>query len=89
MTVLSAAIPATESTVGFCCGCCVTGDCSIWSLTRTDAFGGKARRLTIEVNRYGSVVQKRGLANRLPRPEEEHVVNLWAGKFNLDNRKGW
>ena len=27
MTVLSAAIPATESTVGFCCGCCVTGDC--------------------------------------------------------------
>lgn len=27
MTVLSAAIPATESTVGFYCGCCVTGDC--------------------------------------------------------------
>ena len=27
MTVLSAAIPAAECTVGFCCGCCVTGDC--------------------------------------------------------------
>lgn len=27
MTVLSVAIPAAESTVGFCCGCCVTGDC--------------------------------------------------------------
>ena len=68
---------------------CVNGDCSIWSLTRTDAFGAKTRRLTIEVDRYGSIVQKRGLANRLPRPEEEHVVGQWALKFNLDNRKGW
>lgn len=68
---------------------CVNGDCSIWSLTRTDAFGAKTRRLTIEVNRYGSIVQKRGLANRLPRPEEEHVVGLWALKFNLDNSRGW
>ena len=68
---------------------CVNGDCSIWSLTRTDAFGAKTRRLTIEVDRYGSIVQKRGLANRAPRPEEEHVVGQWALKFNLDNRKGW
>ena len=68
---------------------CVNGDCSIWSLTRTDAFGAKVRRLTIEVNRYGSIVQKRGLANRSARPEEEHVVGQWATKFNLDNRRGW
>ncbi len=68
---------------------CVRGECSIWSLTRTDGVGNKARRLTIEVNRYGTIVQKRGLANRLPRPDEEHVVDQWALAFNLENRKGW
>ena len=68
---------------------CARGDCSIWSLTRTDAYGVKARRLTIEVNRYGVIVQKRGLANRLPRPDEEHVVGQWAAKYNLDNGRRW
>lgn len=64
---------------------CVSGECSIWSLTRTDAYGLTSRRLTIEVNRYGTIVQKRGLANRAPRPEEENVVNLWAREFRLEN----
>jgi len=68
---------------------CVRGECSIWSLTRTDAYGSKARRLTIEVTRYGNIVQKRGLANRLPRPDEEHVVAQWATKFNLENGRRW
>jgi hypothetical protein len=68
---------------------CVRGDCSIWSLTRTDAYGSKARRLTIELNRYGTIVQKRGLANRPPRADEEHMVAQWAAKFNLDNSRGW
>ena len=69
---------------------CVSGQCSIWSLTRTDALGGKVRRLTIELSRTGVISQKRGLANRMPRPEEEHVVGQWAGKFNLENRgRGW
>lgn len=68
---------------------CVSGDCSIWSLTRTDAYGSKSRRLTIELNRYGAIVQKRGLANRLPRPDEEHVLGQWAAKFNLQNGRGW
>lgn len=57
---------------------CLSGDCSIWSLTRTEPFGAKVRRLTIEMNRYGTLVQKRGLANRLPRPEEEQVLKQWA-----------
>ena len=65
---------------------CIKGDCSIWSLTKAEPFGVPARRLTIEVNRYGEIVQKRGLANRLPRAEEEHIVSLWASKFGLRNR---
>ena len=65
---------------------CVNGDCSIWSLTKTNPLEGKARRLTIEVSRYGDIVQKRGLANRMPRAEEEHIVALWASKFGLRNR---
>lgn len=65
---------------------CVNGDCSIWSLTRTDAFGGKSRRLTLEVSRYGVIVQKRGLANRAPRSDEAHLVAQWALAMNLDNR---
>lgn len=68
---------------------CVAGDRSIWSLTREEEFGSKTRRLTIEVNRYGSIRQKRGLANRMPRPEEAHVVAQWALAMNLDNPKVW
>lgn len=66
---------------------CVNGDCSIWSLTRTEQFGSKVRRLTIEVNKFGSIVQKRGLANRLPRPEEEAMVARWAFAHNLTNHR--
>lgn len=68
---------------------CTLGSCSIWSLTRTDVFGSPSRRLTIELSSSGVIVQKRGLANRLPRPEEEAVVARWASQFNLDNRRGW
>lgn len=67
---------------------CVIGECSIWSLTRAEEFGSKGRRLTLEVSRYGTITQKRGLANRAPRPEEEHVVALWALALNLENRNG-
>jgi len=68
---------------------CVSGRCSIWSLTRTDMFGDKVRHLTIELTSHGRIVQKRGLANRLPRSSEERVVAEWAARFNLDNGKGW
>ena len=67
---------------------CVNGSCSIWALTRTDEFHRTTRHLTIEVNQTGTIVQKRGLANRLPRPEENHVVDLWARKMGLTNRDG-
>lgn len=64
---------------------CAHGSCSIWSLTRTSAFGEKARRLTIEMDSFGNIVQKRGLANRQPRPEEEHILDQWALKAGLTN----
>jgi hypothetical protein len=64
---------------------CAAGDCSIWSLTQTSGLGVKTRRLTIEVSRYGEIRQKRGLANRQPRPEEEHAINQWASAVNLKN----
>lgn len=68
---------------------CTQGLCSIWSLTRTDVFGGHSRRLTIELSAGGVIVQKRGLGNRMPRSDEESVVSRWASQFNLDNRRGW
>jgi hypothetical protein len=64
---------------------CVSGRCSIWSLTRTDMVGTKVRHLTIELTSHGRIVQKRGLANRPPRSDEERAVADWAAKFNLDN----
>ena len=68
---------------------CVAGRCSIWSLVRTDAYGSRSRRLTIELASGGAIVQKRGLANRLPRPDEDAVVARWALQFNLDDRRRW
>lgn len=66
---------------------CIDGRCSIWSLTRTEPFQTPVRKLTIEVDRFGTIVQKRGLANRLPRPEEDHIVKQWASAMGLDNRR--
>lgn len=69
---------------------CVRGDCSIWSLTCEDEAGtNKARRLTIEVDKFGNVVQKRGLANRQPRPDEASVVDSWAKQMGFNNRQRW
>lgn len=62
---------------------CAQGHCSIWSLTRTDFMGRKTRHLTIEMDKMGTIVQRRGFANRLPRPEEEHVTRMWANAMGL------
>ena len=68
---------------------CVSGACSIWSLTRWEEFGSPVRRLTIELSSSGQIVQKRGLANRMPRPDEENVVSKWALARGLSNSRGW
>lgn len=64
---------------------CADGRCSIWSLTYNDGERPESRRLTLEVNENGSIVQKRGLANRLPRPEENHVVREWAKEIGFSD----
>jgi hypothetical protein len=64
---------------------CIKGDCSIWSLSRTTEFGERSRRLTIEMDRFGHLVQKRGLANRAPRAEEEHILEQWVRAAGLSN----
>ncbi|MEM7427212.1 MAG: PcfJ domain-containing protein [Pseudomonadota bacterium] len=62
---------------------CTRGDCTIWSLSRTEDFKTYERRQTIEVDRGGRIVQCRGLANRDPDAGEWSVVEAWARKENL------
>lgn len=64
---------------------CIRGYTSIWSLC-LDEHGNLSRKVTIELNNDGRIVQARGLANRLMRPEERHVVGLWARANGLDLR---
>jgi hypothetical protein len=56
---------------------CIAGQASIWSLRRCtkDRID---RLLTIEVDAQSRAVQVRGLANRLARVEERHVLERWA-----------
>jgi hypothetical protein len=56
---------------------CIANECSIWSLTLNDN-----RKLTIEV-RDRAIVQTRGLANRVARPDEKSVVKKWATDSGL------
>lgn len=57
---------------------CISGACSIWSLRR-----GGERALTVEMDADGRLVQVRGYANRLARPEETKVLRAWASENGL------
>lgn len=57
---------------------CIRGDISIWSLSLRDPLGDRKRKVTIELRNNGYIAQKRGLANRGTRPEEEHAIQRWA-----------
>jgi hypothetical protein len=59
---------------------CASGKCSIWSMTQQDAFGSYMRALTIEVSSDKTIVQARGYANRLPKPDEMSMLREWAAK---------
>ena len=61
-------------------GGCVSGRLSIWSMTVDDFINSKTRKLTIELSNDGRIVQARGVANRSPRPDELHVLELWRRK---------
>ena len=62
---------------------CISGECSIWSLSLRDRFENSKRRVTIEVRNNGRIAQKRGLANRPCRAEENHIIGLWATRNGL------
>lgn len=59
-------------------GRCAAGLCSIWSVRRVGSDGRARRRLTIEVEKGGRIIQVRGRDNRWPTKEERHVVAAWA-----------
>jgi hypothetical protein len=58
---------------------CATGQTSVWSLTVEDASGRVERLLTLEIrNGQRTVVQARGLANRMPTVEELAILDRWT-----------
>jgi hypothetical protein len=63
---------------------CVSGRCSIWSLKAGWGEGAGDRKLTVELDAGGRVVQARGLANRMPRSEEMWALRQWARDKGLD-----
>ncbi len=65
---------------------CAKGDCSIWSLRKGDefdTFNMAKRKITIELRENGSIVQARGLANRLIKNEEKAIIKRWAKNNHL------
>lgn len=64
---------------------CLTQTCSIWSVQRIDAMGRTERKLTVELDANFTIVQKRGLANRMPRAEEEAMLRRWAQETGIRN----
>lgn len=63
---------------------CASGNISIWSLALRDPRTQESRRkVTIELRNNGWIAQKRGLANRSTRPEEDHIINLWSRQNRL------
>lgn len=64
---------------------CVSGMCSIWSVTFKDEkrdYVGK-RALTLEIAKSGAIVQIRGFANRAANAIERQAVRAWARKHNF------
>ena len=62
---------------------CMEGNTYIWSMKSTDMFGSFKRNLTIEMNKFGDIVQCRGLANRAARPHERAILSRWCSENNL------
>lgn len=62
---------------------CISGYCSIWSLSLNDLFVGKYKVITIEVDEYDCIVQARGVYNRMPDREEVAMLKDWASVQSL------
>lgn len=67
---------------------CQKGRCSIWSMA-VETLEGVERCVTIEVdNNTKTVVQVRGISNRLPKDQEKRIISLWAGENELNEKYG-
>jgi hypothetical protein len=62
---------------------CYSRQISIWSLRRAAPGGGLQRRLTIELTADGTLVQARGLRNRMPLWSEYAILKAWAKSEGL------
>lgn len=68
---------------------CINGSCSIWSLKLgliNDTFNQAKRKITIELNNNGTIVQARGLANRGLKNDEKAIIQRWAKENGLSMR---
>jgi hypothetical protein len=62
---------------------CAAGRCSIWSLRRQEKGDEPRRRLTVEIDARGQMVEARGLANRWPTDAERNALELWMRQAGL------
>lgn len=62
---------------------CMSGYCSIWSLSVQDLFRNTTKVITIEVIDDKRLVQARGAYNRMPSSKEMNIINYWAANEKL------
>lgn len=68
---------------------CINGSCSIWSLKlglEQDTINQAKRKITIELNNDGTIVQAKGLANRAMKSDEKAIIQRWAKENGLKMR---
>lgn len=65
---------------------CINGTSSIWSLKvhRLKSSDNPERALTLQINKNGSIVQIRGIANRQARPDELEAIRYWTRTKRLN-----
>jgi hypothetical protein len=70
---------------------CVSGSRGIFSVKCLNKKKNivAERALTLEITERGEIVQIRGFANRVAKPEELEAVKFWAKKEKLEIKKGW
>lgn len=63
---------------------CMKGDCAIFTMRTSTMLYNDRRQVTIEVDpSRKTVTQARGLANRIPKPQEKAVLQKWANARGL------
>ena len=61
---------------------CAKSSVYIWSLAKEEQ-GSFVKKVTIELNNNGDIVQARGFGNRVMKAEERNIVRIWAKKNSL------